>query len=100
MAIAETGHLHQDFGRSLWLRRNVRWMVSRSSCTLNLVVLMIGSASLRIGSSRSRSLRILALTLCPVPSGCGRRVSLKRRISEASSASRKISRVGTSAGCV
>ena len=38
---------------------------------------------------------MLALTLCPVPSGCGRRVSLKRRIREDSSASRKISRVGT-----
>ena len=41
---------------------------------------MMGSASLRMGSRRSRSRRMLAATLCPVPSGCGRRVSLKRRI--------------------
>ncbi len=64
---------------------------SRSSCTVRSVVSTISSASPRIGTSRWRSSRMPSITGLSCASGCGRRVSLKRRTSAASPASRKIS---------
>jgi len=43
----------------------------------------------------ARALGDAALTLCAVPSGCGRRVSLNAESATIRSDSRKISRVGT-----
>ena len=51
---------------------------------------MIRSASLRMGCSRRRSSAIAAFTGMLL-SGCGRRVSLKRRTSDSSEASRNSS---------
>ena len=52
------------------------------------------SASARRDRRCRRSVVSEAFTVVSVPSGCGRRVSLKRRSSDASLASRKITRVG------
>ena len=52
----------------------------RSSCTLNFDVSITTSASRRIGAILRRSARMPSATDRPSPIGCGRRVSLKRRI--------------------
>ena len=77
-----------DSSRSPW---NFSAMNLRSSWTLNFEVLIMWSASARMGASMRRSARTLRATERVVPSGCGRRVSLKRRTRVASSASRNTS---------
>ena len=69
-------------------------MWARNSCTLNFEVSMTRSAMARMRARCLRSAVSEALTGVLVPSGCGRRVSLKRRSRTASCASRKMTFVG------
>jgi len=89
---AERKLLHEiTSDRSAAAPENCSVMWRRRSCTLKRLVSSTRSAISRIGISSFRSASIPSRSDRPLRSGCGRRVSLNRRPSTSSLASRKIS---------